>query len=324
MSSNKPRSSPLPPIPLKSAMRYSKDSSLHYSLPRPLSAQSRPSISRDPYDPGEIAVTASPDKDNENSDMLEPLESGSRRDDRLERPTSAYSRRSYISNLSSIHRKNLMRFGLSKCVFLVSNTLLTFLGLSAAILGLCTLLDRYSTAALVRLIRTDILLLYTITSALAVAVGLVGFLGAFTHRKNIISIHNLLLWPIMAGLIVAGYLSFHQRSDMKWRDYLSDKWDAFGSEKAIVQDQYACCGFYSSLDRPLNTDHCTIPPYVPIPSASTVSAVVDPATFPGCYEPWHDFTASYLEAIYISAFSCIPLIMFVFIVGLLAANHIYD
>ncbi|KAJ3005735.1 hypothetical protein HKX48_000493 [Thoreauomyces humboldtii] len=345
----------LPIIPPKSNLRYSKNSIEVLEPPsRHLSVQSRPSISDDPFGP----VKSSPNDEITEADGYE---------ERLRRPLSAYSQsaRSYISTLSLRNRKNFARFGCSKILFLVANTLLTFLGIFAGLLGLFTLLDLYTEAALVRLVRMDVLFLATVTGAVATCVGLVGFTGAFLHRKKVVSIHGLLLWPVVAGLVVTGYMAYNQLNNHTWDDYLSDKWNGYQNDRAYVQDQYNCCGYFSALDRPLYAGHCalsttqtiipttpiarSLPPPPPPPSPplrvargsrtahrrrqttnSTTTATtnstgsIDPAATDGCYLPWDSFSTSYLRGMYICAFACIPLVLFVFVVGLLAANHIYD
>ncbi|TPX57459.1 hypothetical protein PhCBS80983_g03809 [Powellomyces hirtus] len=342
--SNKNRhesSGPTPAVPRKSALRYSKDSvEVIGPESRHMSIQSRPSI----LNASDKVVED--ENDSEADDVFVDVPTDDPPEEPLARPISGYSRRSYISNLSLINRKNLARFGISKMIFLLSNTLLTFLGLSVSLFGVFTLINQYTSASFMRLIRVDILFLVTVTSGLAACVGMIGFLGAFMHRKRIISIHSLLLWPILAGLIVTGYMSYNQLNNAKWNNYLSDKWVGIGDQKAVVQDRYSCCGFYSSLDRPLGMGHCLIPQFPDSAAASPsqpqqrmrsrakrqtaiaaeipTQPVIDPAAKAGCYKPWNSFATSFLRTIYISAFSCIPLVLFVFIVGLLAANHIYD
>ncbi|KAI8824233.1 Tetraspanin family-domain-containing protein [Fimicolochytrium jonesii] len=317
----------------------------------------------------EVVVTSSSDADETTTAEDHLLDKRGNQRHRAARPLSgisARSFRSYISNLSYINRKNLARFGKSKLTFLVANTVLTFIGLATVLFGIFTFLNNNPTAMVMRMIRVDLLFLLTLTSGALTIVGLVGFLGAFMHRKNILSIHSVLLWPILAGLIVLGYMAYNQLNTSAWDDFLTNKWDTLYDQRGFVQDKFNCCGFFSGLDRPLAVDHC-VPPSPPAvnqvgaPSTSPqskrrrqsrpakrqvrlhevgqnvlqgqdtsssppgpASGTPDFASAPGCYMSWNDHASSFLRTTYICAFCGIPLLLFVFIVGLLASNHIYD
>ncbi|KAJ3043745.1 hypothetical protein HDV00_004151 [Rhizophlyctis rosea] len=301
------------------------------------------------------------------------------------RSPSRKSIRSYISNISAINRKNLARFGKSKVSFLVFNSLYTLVGLLLITLAATTFSGNYSMSPLVLIVRRDLFLGLTIVAAAMIVTGIIGFSGAFLHRKRLLTTHSMLLAPILIGLIVIGFMSFKQRNDIHWDREVAADWGELGDNRRVIQDlvcaalfqptkatcidqcheianmQFQCCGYFSSYDRPFVDDTCAnyqdsthastlarrsslwprqnqVPniPEVP-PTADQIPNTPDPADdgipiiIPdtptgrvGCLQPWKTFASRWLLAIYCFCFAMVPLSFVVFIVGILAANHIYD
>ncbi|TPX71122.1 hypothetical protein SpCBS45565_g01248 [Spizellomyces sp. 'palustris'] len=344
-----------PPIPSKSIERYSRGTVNSQSTPRysyilPPSILVRDSLDIRGKTNDPLYAVASSKPSPEIYDDENPR---SNVDDQPAAPRNAahrmsrYSARSYISNLSYLNKSNLARFGRSKTTFLISNSVLMFISLAIALFGLFTFINHYPMALLVRLVCADLLFLITLTTALFASIGFVGFLGAFLHRKKLLTIYSILLWPVLGAALVAGYIAYKDVNGNEWSEQLSERWAVYGDRRADIQNKYACCGFYSALDRPILVDHCVLSS---APLASTANApnphrrnhlfkrqetpanaapllkqfARDPADIQGCYEPWNEFSRWILRMIYICAFSSIPFVLFVFIIGLLAANHIYD
>ncbi|KAJ3326966.1 hypothetical protein HDU76_012474 [Blyttiomyces sp. JEL0837] len=261
------------------------------------------------------------------------------------------SKRSYISNLSFLNRTNLARFGRSKIVFLIFNS---------AVISVFVVLD-----------------------------GLVGFLGAFTHRKSLLVVFCILLWPALAGIIGPGYMAYKEVRAKNWENTLSSKWDSLVDSRNELQQKLDCCGFDSYLDRPFVSDQCpsldnstftsgsnsqanlkalaaafpvVFDPQNPDGTDLTTTGTVKPAMssstsgvqkvattenlspsatldaspggqspgvaqqgdIPSCRDALNSFYGGFLVAVYSSAFAVTPFVLLVFIVGLLATNHVYD
>ncbi|KAI9096904.1 hypothetical protein DFS34DRAFT_621862 [Phlyctochytrium arcticum] len=248
------------------------------------------------------------------------------------RPTSGYSVRSYISNLSQKNRRNFARFGKSKTTFIMCNALLLFISLGLTLFCIFTYLGQYPSANLIRLAFNGLLFPTTIVTGLMTLIGLIGFIGAFLHRKHVLSMYSCLLWPILATILVLGYLTFKDVHANDWTNRLSERWDMYATDAVLIQNGNSCCGFYSALDRPIASNTCTATPapsslnnparfrrqFPPIPENPA------PEDIPGCFESWEAYASKITKTIYICAFSSVPFILIIFIVGLLAANHIYD
>ncbi|KAJ3052353.1 hypothetical protein HK097_006474 [Rhizophlyctis rosea] len=172
------------------------------------------------------------------------------------RSASRKSMRSYISNISMINRKNLARFGKSKVSFLLFNTLYTVIGILMAILAVFTYVGNYSMAPLVLIVRRDLFLGLTIVGCGMIVTGLIGFAGAFLHKKRLLSTHSLLLAPVLVGLIVSGYIAYKQRHDVHWDREVAWGWGDLGENRKVIQNSFQCCGYFSSYDRPYVDSTC--------------------------------------------------------------------
>jgi hypothetical protein len=252
----------------------------------------------------------------------------------LRRTFSKMSRRSYISNLSMINRKNLARFGRSKITFIVSNALFTFCGLAILLFAIFTWFNNYTVAPLIRSTKPSVLYAITVASALMAIAGFVGFLGAFTHKKVLLIFFVILVWPVMAGYIAVGYLAYGEVNSSQWENNLSKEWGLIGGQRRLIQSEFKCCGFLSNLDRPYADAQCK----GLVDSTPTTTSIVshlrrrqlskptseNQAEIQGCRNPWFNFAGSYLRLSYIIGFVMIPLCLYIFVIGLLSANHIYD
>lgn len=198
-----------------------------------------------------------------------------------------------------------------------------------------TWLNNFYDAPLIKVVSESVLVSLTATSSLMATAGFIGFLGAFTHRKAILTLYVILAWPVMAGWISVGYLSYRIRNNIKWEQQMSIGWDNFNIERQLIQykvlrsliDQFGCCGYLSPLDRAFVDDQCTgLIDSTATNSTTTIqkrdtSQVV---ASPPCHDGWTGFVSTYLAIAYSVAFTLVPFTLFVFMIGLLACNHIYD
>ncbi len=186
-------------------------------------------------------------------------------------------------------------------------------------------------------IRRDILAISTAIGALMLIASILGFLGAFLHKKKLLISFLLLVWPAIAISITGGFLAYKERNDGSFVNHLSFTWDS-GNSQTFIQEQFQCCGFYWALDRPVPSDSCQGSVASLTSGASfrrvlgrlqkrqSVDPTIVPSTsqdLPGCIATWGDYISTYLQLTYVAAFSTIPLNLFAFIVGILATNHIY-
>ena len=185
-------------------------------------------------------------------------------------------------------------------------------------------------------IRRDILAISTTIGALMLIASLLGFFGAFLHKKKFLIGFLLLIWPAIAISVTDGFLAYKERNDGSFVNHLSSTWDS-GNSQTFIQQQFQCCGFYWALDRPVPTDVCQGSVASLKTSFRSVigrlqkrQVVNDPTILPstsqdlpGCIATWGDYISTYLQLTYVVAFSTIPLNLFAFIVGILATNHIY-
>ncbi|KAJ1551114.1 hypothetical protein HK096_003062 [Nowakowskiella sp. JEL0078] len=281
----------------------------------------------------------------------------------LQRNVSKMSKRSYVSNLSMANRNNLARFGGSKITLLVFNMIVS---LAVFLLCVFTWADNYTYAPIIKLYRIDVLILNTTFSGVMIIVGFVGFVGALTHSKATLTIFNVLLWVVLVGIVVSGYLTYKDVNSGDWEGMLTNKWGGFvDGQRKVVQETYGCCGFYSSLDRPWVGGQCGV-----LQSEIVVKRGMDKREtrenqgdiggdtnngmgeggkqtannretlfarntrdaqqkrqapeIEGCRGSFGSFSGLWLRLNYITAFSLVPVILLVFVIAILAANHIYD
>jgi len=115
---------------------------------------------------------------------------------------------------------------------------------------------------------------------------------------------------------------------VNWEQGMSNVWDSFAGERQLVQYKFTCCGYLSVLDRPYVDDQCTglVDSSFSSPSNSTVFRrdTAQVVNSQACHDNWTRFVASYLMVGYSVAFTLVPFCLFTFMIGMLAANHIYD
>ncbi|KAI8804344.1 Tetraspanin family-domain-containing protein [Cladochytrium replicatum] len=277
----------------------------------------------------------------------------------LRRTLSRMSKRSYMSNLSVLNRKNLARFGKSKITFLIFNTMFTFVALSVLLACVFTWANNFLYAPFIKLLREDLLIMATGVSGLMSIVGFLGFLGAFTHRKTVLTVYNVLCWPVLGGFIALAYLAYRDVNGTQWENILSLRWDELYASRQLIQMKFNCCGFYSELDRPWVDAQCTglvdsstdtSSPPTTYPNSAGASNATTASVSPslrrrgrsksqrlerrqqasttsglsGCHDAWDSFSSTFLRLTYSVSFAIVPLVLLMFIVGVLGSNHIYD
>ncbi|KAI8918871.1 hypothetical protein BC831DRAFT_481988 [Entophlyctis helioformis] len=175
---------------------------------------------------------------------------------RLGRRGSWYSRRSFVSNLSVLNRANLGRFGCSKLVFLVANLAYFLLAVCLLAFVLLTFIDYFPRSALYRLWRADILNIVLAIACCQLALSVIGFIGALSHRKPVLTLLMVCLWPLMVGYLYVGYESYRDLHSTQWDKSVNAIWTRNRDSRSLVQTQFHCCGFYSSFDRPFDDYQC--------------------------------------------------------------------
>ncbi|KAJ3299230.1 hypothetical protein HK104_009626, partial [Borealophlyctis nickersoniae] len=155
----------------------------------------------------------------------------------LTRTLSRFSGRSQLSSsaFSARRKANLARFGKSKVAFLVFNTGFTLAGLSLSLFTLFTWLSTYTLAPLIRLLHPPLLIGITIIGFAMTLIGLLGYLGAFAHKKAALGVYGVVIWPVVIGTIVVGYGAYKVVNDGRWNQELSGAWDGFGDGRGVVQ-----------------------------------------------------------------------------------------
>jgi hypothetical protein len=98
-----------------------------------------------------------------------------------------------------------------------------------------TWINNFSDAPLIQIVSEAVLTGLTAASVLMMSTGFLGFLGALTHRKAILALYTLLTWPVRAGWITVGYISYKNRNSVDWEFQSSKSWDAYDTEKQIIQ-----------------------------------------------------------------------------------------
>jgi phosphate/sulfate permease len=193
--------------------------------------------------------------------------------------------------------------------------------------------------------------LITIVGSLMTLNALIGYFGAFRHKKVVLIVYLLLIWPILGVDVAVGFMSYHQRNDGNLMDELSVIWNTV--DRQNIQDDYECCGFLWALDRPFIDSRCiggingttttnsTTNTATEITNTSEADdstlqrrslrhfkrqdiPTIDTEPYPGCVSTWGEDISNYLKACYIFAFSLIILLLSTFIIGILTTNHIYD
>ena len=67
--------------------------------------------------------------------------------------------------------------------------------------------------------------------------GLLGYIGAFAHRKWAIGVHAVLLWPVLLGAIVLGFWGYKTLNNSALERNMSVKWDVIGDGRQLIQSQ---------------------------------------------------------------------------------------
>ncbi|KAI8807399.1 hypothetical protein BJ742DRAFT_314581 [Cladochytrium replicatum] len=253
----------------------------------------------------------------------------------LRRTLSRVSKRSYRSNISSLNRKNLSRFGKAKIVFLVFNAIFTFFALAILLTCAFTYAETYSAADIFKIIAPSVLLpLTTVASIVMSIVGFIGFVGAFAHRKNILTVFNVSCWVVLGLFIAIGYIGYRDANNTQFENDLALKWDTWTWQRGVVETRLNCCGYYSLLDRPFPNAVCAVP-VIPSPTTTTITTttiapaatnvVPPPAASPS---PTDGEARRFLIRRQTASSPCHdPFVIFAsssMVLVMLASNHIYD
>ncbi|KAL2915325.1 hypothetical protein HK105_205190 [Polyrhizophydium stewartii] len=285
---------------------------------------------------GRVPSRRQPKPDADDPELPLPLPAPSRtssgsRHFSLSRSLSRFSKRSFVSNMSSLNRNNLGRFGRSKITLVVANTLFWLTGIGAFLFALFTVIEAFSVAPLFKVWGTTVLIILAITGAVQLVLGAIGYVGVFLHRKALLFLVMLMIWPLIAGYLYTGYTTYKTLHTSQWETVLSTNWDTYS-------DAYGCCGFLSEFDRPSPIGACSgfangnttsafketqfekrqTQPDATVPTQQGQTPVV-----PGCHDAWSSFSAQYLRITYIISFSIVPFAFIMFIILILGTNHLY-
>ncbi|KAJ3393835.1 hypothetical protein HDU92_007472 [Lobulomyces angularis] len=226
---------------------------------------------------------------------------------------SKFSMRSYFSNFSAVNKENFLKFGRSKVTFLFFNAMFTFFGCALTIFSISTWLNNYYDAVLYKAISIVFLILLTVVSTLMALTGLIGFLGAFSHKKFILTFFVILNIPVFAGWVTLGYLTFKEVNSSEFEINISNQWNSYNAEKNLIQSKYGCCGYLSHFDRPFVNGRCHgfTNSENSILTKREVNGDVEKKPFqvvstPACHNEWSRFVSKYLRFIlYQNMLQCI-------------------
>ncbi|KAI8074780.1 hypothetical protein BC940DRAFT_289077 [Gongronella butleri] len=198
------------------------------------------------------------------------------------------------------------RWTMHKWWLLGSNTILFCIGLGALMAALLTYFKFYLRASVVIVGDFTLLNLVLGTGIICLLSALLGYIGIMLNNRAILAVYNLLLWGCFAMIAAVGYYAFRRQ---KWniQGKLSQQWHYFltSAGRSTIQANMHCCGYKNFADFHENSDKCF------------------PRTLlPGCRYKYQQFIVQLLTISYIVAFSCVPIIIFIIISGLLCANHI--
>ncbi|KAI7884791.1 tetraspanin Tsp2 [Lichtheimia hyalospora FSU 10163] len=189
---------------------------------------------------------------------------------------------------------------------LFSNTLLFCYGLAILLYALLTFFKFYLRADVVIVGERMILNVITATGVICLFSSLLGFVGIMLNHRGILTIYNLFMWVCFGMITAIGYIAYRKA---KWNieGKLSYQWhyDLTTDGRARIQANLHCCGYKSFTDFHERSNKCF------------------PRTLlPGCKFKYQNFTKDFLKYTWITAFSLLPLHLFVLVSALLCANHV--
>ncbi|TPX35341.1 hypothetical protein SmJEL517_g02261 [Synchytrium microbalum] len=242
--------------------------------------------------------------------------------------TQSIAKTSFNSRMSEKNRRNYWRFGKEKILFLCVNALFTLAGACIFVLTMFSWSDANWYGPLARIAQPDVLAFSTALGILILGMGLIGFIGAFSHNKTMVGFYTLVTVPTFIFILVNLYVSFKWINDPRWETDFAMRYttEYSNSTRLLIQDKFSCCGFYAAADESVVYDG--------IRCVQGAQLTLDPTLGPNqfsdnvlslpCYQPFNDFCHAYLHFVYIVCIGMLPLNLAAFIAGILATNHIYD
>ncbi len=239
--------------------------------------------------------------------------------------TSTLSRKTGNSNISSINRKRLKTCTQSKWWFILFNFLFLVLGGGILTLTIGTWFKMYRVSVLFTVTNRNYVIIATALGASFTVLSCVGFVGVFMHKKTVMTIYALGMWPLIAMLMYVGFSSYKQHRD-NTLETLAGEWAAYGDEgKNTLQTLLGCCGFNNILDAPSNLGKCMVIPSPPviIDDWTPPPQTLPDFSIPGCSTQLFPFSTSVYEYLYMSSFSTGLFCIILFTISLLTSNHFY-
>ncbi|TPX41272.1 hypothetical protein SeMB42_g05637 [Synchytrium endobioticum] len=241
---------------------------------------------------------------------------------------SLTAKTSFNSRMSEINRRNYWKFGKEKILFLAVNAVFTLAGASIFVLTMFSWSDANWYGPIVRIAQPDVLGFSTAIGILILGMGLIGFIGAFSHNKTMVGLFTLTTVPTFILIIVTLYVSFKWINDSRWEQNFASRYTTEYSNQTrlLIQNKFSCCGFYAAGDESVVYDGIRCIEGVQWTFDATLgeNQFDQPVLPQPCYEPFNDFTHAYLRSVYIGCIGLLPLTLLSFVAGILATNHIYD
>lgn len=192
----------------------------------------------------------------------------------------------------------------------MSNTLIFFYGLGLFVAGVLTYYEFYYYAKVVVVGEGLNLGLATASGAACIITAFIGYTGIMLNHRGILTIYNLFLWPCFALIACIGYFAYRKALPSRpgvLYQRISQSWHVFftNADRSTIQTFLHCCGFKQFADFPVRGGGCF------------------PNTLkPGCSNKYHNLTVKILEVFYITAFTLVPVHIFVIASALTCSNHV--
>ncbi|KAJ3529117.1 hypothetical protein NMY22_g9132 [Coprinellus aureogranulatus] len=202
--------------------------------------------------------------------------------------------------------KKKMRWTRFKWILFGCNTLLSAYSVVSLVVCLLTWFDAWTKADIIRVGNRTELVFSTVASLMGLFTSLIGWSGLLMNNRMFLAIYTFLCWITFIFLVVPGYLAYKKRT-FNLEGKINAQWSRnLGAEGRLrIQDQLACCGYYS--------------PFVEATVSQTCYAR---ATLPGCKRGYMEFEDDILRKWYTTVFAIVPVHIVVMTAGLLCSNHV--
>ena len=90
-------------------------------------------------------------------------------------------------------------------------------------------------ARTIMLLKQDIITILTVGALFQTLLGLFGLYAALKHKKLMMAIYLLLIWPVGGLFMANGYLAYKEANSFQFQMVQSNLWTKLGSGTSIIQ-----------------------------------------------------------------------------------------